>query len=104
VFLSPVTIAELVYGAEMAKNERIRQMRLAAIDRLRQKPLLVIDEITGEIFGRISSAVRRKGRDHLYRVQDLWLASQAIQHRLKLLTRNSKDFADIPGLEFFILT
>jgi predicted nucleic acid-binding protein len=28
----------------------------------------------------------------------LWLASQAIQHGFKLLTRNPGDFDDIPGL------
>jgi predicted nucleic acid-binding protein len=32
-------------------------------------------------------------------VQDVWLASQAIQHGYFLLTRNKKDFFDIPGLE-----
>jgi len=31
-------------------------------------------------------------------VQDLWIASQAIQHNLTLLTYNEKDFIDIPGL------
>jgi predicted nucleic acid-binding protein len=39
---------------------------------------------------------RRKPR---HRVQDLWLASQAIQHSYRLLTRNEADFSDIPGLD-----
>ncbi|RLB62385.1 MAG: VapC toxin family PIN domain ribonuclease, partial [Deltaproteobacteria bacterium] len=29
--------------------------------------------------------------------------SQAVQHGFTLLTRNSKDFADIPGLELVVL-
>jgi hypothetical protein len=44
VFLSPVTLAELAFGAEMAKDERICQKRLAAMDRLRKKPFVIIDE------------------------------------------------------------
>lgn len=102
VYLSPVIIAELTFGAEMARNENIRQKRMAALDRLRKKPFLIIDEITGEIFGRLAAALRRDRKDHDYRVQDLWIASQAIQNNFKLLTRNEKDFKDIPGLDLVV--
>lgn len=102
VFISPVTLAELAFGAEMAEDESIRQKRMAALDRLRKKPFVIIDEITGEVFGRLAAYLRREGKGHRYRVQDIWLASQAIQNGLKLLTRNEKDFADIPGLELVV--
>jgi len=36
-------------------------------------------------------------------VQDLWLASQAIQHGYHLLTRNRRDFADVPGLDLSVM-
>ena len=98
VYLSPVTIAELKYGAENAKSSDLRQKRLAALARLKRKPLLVIDETTGEIFGDIAAQVRKNGSQHHYRVHDLWLASQAIQHGYRFLTHNRKDFSDIPGL------
>lgn len=104
VFISPVSLAELTFGAEMAEDEQIRLKRLTALDRLRKKPFVIIDEITGEVFGRLAAALRRKGKDHKYRVQDLWIASQAIQNGLKLLTRNVKDFEDIPGLDLVIFT
>ncbi len=102
VYISPVILAELSFGAEIADNERIRQKRMAAIDRLRKKPFIIIDEMTGEIFGRLAASLRRNDIDHKYRVQDLWIASQAIQNGLKLLTRNEKDFIDIPGLDLVI--
>jgi predicted nucleic acid-binding protein len=98
VFLSPVTIAELKFGAEIAKTADLRQKRLAAIARLKRKPFLVIDETTGELFGDIAAQIRKNGSQHHYRVQDLWLASQAIQHGFRFLTHNRKDFVDIPGL------
>ena len=43
------------------------------------------------------------GLGYRYRVQDLWLACQAIQYGYRFLTRNSKDFEDIPGLDLVII-
>ncbi|MHB8764369.1 MAG: PIN domain-containing protein [Deferrisomatales bacterium] len=103
VFLSPVTIAELRFGAEIAASPELRQKRLAAVERLRQKPVLRIDAATGEVFGALSAQLRASGRGHAFRVQDVWLASQAIQHGLRLATFNRKDFEDVPGLDLLVL-
>lgn len=99
VCLSPVTIAELAVGMENTCDPDIRAKRQAALQRLRNKPCLVIDEATGLTFGAVAGRMRREGRAKDHRVQDLWIASQAIQHGFKLLTRNTRDFEDIPGLE-----
>lgn len=99
VYLSPVTIAELKFGAECALTESIRQQRLAALARLRTKPLLRIDDGTGEVFGTLAAHLKGVGKTHRPRIQDLWLASQSIQHGFPLLTRNIQDFSDIPGLQ-----
>jgi predicted nucleic acid-binding protein len=98
VFISPVTIAELTFGLEMSKNDKIRNKRLAALNRLRKKPTLIIDEVTGDIFGRLTAGLFRKKKQTRYRIQDIWIASQALQHGYSLLTQNVKDFTDIPGL------
>lgn len=100
VYLSPVTLAELKFGAEIASTPQLRHKRLAALQRLQHKPTLRIDADTGIIFGAIASELRRAGRGGAsHRTQDVWIASQAIQHGLALLTNNRKDFHDIPGLE-----
>lgn len=101
VFLSPVSIAELTYGAERAQNAALRMQRHSALAQLKRSPILRIDETTGEIFGQIAAATHQRAPSH--RVQDLWLASQAIQHGFKLLTNNPKDFKDIPGLQLATL-
>jgi predicted nucleic acid-binding protein len=98
IFISPVTLAELRFGAEIAPDAGTRQRRLAALRRLERKPLLSIDGTTGGIFGSLAAQIKAAGRQHRYRVQDLWLASQALQHACRLLTRNRHDFEDIPGL------
>jgi predicted nucleic acid-binding protein len=98
VYLSPVTIAELKFGLELTKDPGIKQHRIAAFERIKQKPVLQIDQLTGEIFGSVCAALSVTGRGHSFRVQDIWIASQCIQHDFSLLTRNLKDFDDIPGL------
>jgi len=98
VFISPVTIAELKFGADIANDPRIREERIAAIARLRNKPLLLIDADTGVVFGRLAAYLKRVGQRPRQRIQNLWLASQAIQHSYRFLTRNKADFADVPGL------
>ncbi len=60
-----------------------------------------VSQNTGEIFGDIAASLRKKG-GHAYRVQDLWLASQAIQHGFHFLTKNKKDFEGIPGLSLVL--
>ena len=102
VFMSPVTLAELRFGAEVAPDPGTRQRRLAALHRLARKPLLPIDGGTGDIFGSLAAQIKAAGRQHRYRVQDVWLASQAVQHSCRLLTRNSRDFEDIPGLDLVV--
>ena len=102
VFISPVTLAELRFGAEITLDPATRQKRLAALRRLERKPLLSIDGTTGSIFGSLAAQIKAAGRQHRYRVQDLWLASQARQYACRLLTRNRHDFEDIPGLSLVV--
>jgi len=51
----------------------------------------------------LAAKLKKARRDPNVRVNDLWLAAQAIQRDFKLLTSNSKDFKDIPGLQMVVL-
>jgi len=66
---------------------------------LQRKPLLTINGDTANILGGLAAYIKASKRGYRYRVQDLWLASQAIQYGFRLLKQNKKDFADIPGLD-----
>ena len=104
VYASPVSIAELVQAAEIPPEEHVRQRRRATVQRLREKVILPIDGATGEIFGKLAFGLVQKGRGSpVHRVQDIWLAAQAIQHKLRLITYNRKDFDDVPGLDVQVL-
>jgi len=71
--------------------------------RLRRKSQLRITVETGETFGILCAKLKKAGRDPYVRVNDLWLAAQAIQRDFRLLTSNARDFADIQGLQMVVL-
>jgi hypothetical protein len=50
------------------------------------------------LFGSLAADLKRTGRGAHFRINDLWLAAQAIQRDFTLLTANPKDFKDIPRL------
>jgi predicted nucleic acid-binding protein len=103
IFLSPINVAELQMGIELVEDEATRRKALAAMRRLRRKPLLRVDYDTGEVFGRLAAQLRKQGRGEEFRVMDLWLAAQAVQRKFSLLTFNAKHFKDIPGLKVVAL-
>ena len=76
---------------------------MRALRRIRRKPLLRIDAATAEVFGTLAARLAKGRRGHQFRVQDLWLAAQAVQMDLTLLTANAKDFQDIPGLRWVVV-
>ncbi len=104
VYLSPVNVAEIAFGMELLSPGARRQRAAAALRRLRRKPQLRITLETAEVFGRLAAKLKKTGRAPNVRINDLWLAAQAIHRDLGLITTNAKDFRDIPGLRFVSLT
>jgi hypothetical protein len=104
VYLSPVNVAEMQFGLEMLQPGTLKQKAAAALRRLRRKPQLRITLETAEVFGALAARLRKAQRDASYRVNDLWLAAQAIQRDLTLLTSNPKDFEDLPRLKMVALS
>ena len=102
VYLSPVNVAEIQFGLDLLPSGSHKQRATAMLRRLRRKPQLRITVETAETFGSLAAKLRKTG-DPRVRVNDLWLAAQAIQRGFRLLTSNAKDFADIPGLKLVVL-
>jgi predicted nucleic acid-binding protein len=103
VYLSPVNVAEIQFGVELLVAGPQKQRAASMLRRLRRKLQLRITLETAETFGRLAAAIRRAGRDPHVRVNDLWLAAQAIQRGFSLLTSNARDFRDVPGLRLVIV-
>lgn len=98
LYASPISIAELKLGVDLASDPAERNLRQAALLRLQNRPSLAIDNDTAVIFGSLAASLAQTKKSHRRHSNNLWLAAQAIQHHLHLLTRNSKDFAGLPGL------
>jgi predicted nucleic acid-binding protein len=103
VYLSPINVAEIRFGLELLRPGARKQRATTMLRRLRRKPQLRITIETAETFGSLAAKLRKAGRDPRVRVNDLWLAAQAIQRGFRLLTSNAKHFADIPGLKMVVL-
>ena len=103
IYLSPVNVAEIRYGIDSMKDARKKQRAMSTLRRLRRKPLLRITSEIGEVFGMLAAKLMQAGRGADFRIQDLWLASQAIQRDFTVLTANAKDFEDVPGLKFVVV-
>ena len=78
LYLSPVNLAEIRLGIDLMPQSGMRKTALAALRRMRRKPLLRITGDTGEVFGRLAARIKKMGRAHDHRVQDLWLAGGRI--------------------------
>ena len=103
VYLSPINVAELQFGVDMLRAGPMKQRAAAALRRMRRKPQLRISVETAEVFGSIAATLKRSGRDTGHRVNDVWLAAQAVQRDFRLLTSNPRDFEDIPRLKLVAL-
>ena len=99
VYLVPPVVAELEYGVHRARTAAQRNKRASAVARIKTKPCIGIDRETGAVFGRLAADLDSLGTPSTHRVQDVWIAAIAIQHNLKVLTQNIRDFEGIPGLE-----
>lgn len=103
VYVSPVNIAEIRFGIGLMRDPTQKLKAGALLRRMLRKPLLRITGETADVFGRLAADLTIAGRGVEFRVQDLWLAAQAVQRDLGLLTFNGKDFRDIPDLNLVVL-
>ena len=103
VYISPINLAEIRFGIELMTNTKQKLRANATLRRLRRKPLLRITGETAEVFGVLAAKLVQPGRGVDFRIQDLWLAAQAVQGDLTLLTSNAKDFQDVPDLKMVVV-
>lgn len=85
VFVSSISLGELYYGAWKSSQSRANLRRLHEFSAA--SAILSIDADTAEDYGRLKAALRNKGR--MIPENDLWIAAQARQHKLLLISRDS---------------
>ena len=103
VFTSVISIGELSFGVHSCSDPTVRSMRAAYLRQVESRPVLEVSKHTAAAFGLLAAAVKQSGRSPRPRYNDLWIAAQAIEHGYTLLTLNTGDFADLPGLRISTL-
>ena len=89
--ISSITLAELIVGVRTSTDPERDAQR---IDRFATLTAVIdFNEACARRYGAVVGAigVRRKSFDRLIGVQ-------ALEHGMTLVTRNGRDFADVPGL------
>jgi tRNA(fMet)-specific endonuclease VapC len=94
ITIATVVLAELYAGAYKHPNS---PMLLALItDLLREVTVLDFDSACAEQFGKLQGGLLQQGIT--VPVADLMIATVALVHNLTLVTHNTVDFQNIPGL------
>ena len=104
VFTSVISLGELNFGVQSCADPTERALRAAYLRQVESRPSLGVSQHTAAAFGVLAAAVKQAGRSPRPRYNDLWIAAQAIEHGYALLTLNTADFADLPGLRLATLS
>lgn len=102
VFTSVVSLGELSFGVHMCADLSERARRAAVLRQIELRPTLDVTAQTASAYGMLCAAVKAAGRSPRPRMNDLWIAAQAIENGYTLMTLNQKDFEDLPGLRIVI--
>jgi predicted nucleic acid-binding protein len=98
VYVSAISLGELSFGVESCIDPATRMLRTRYLRSLQQRPILDVSSFTASTFGILAAFMKQSGRSPRTRVNDLWIAAQAIENDYALLTANLKDFDGLPGL------
>lgn len=93
IFVSSVTLGELFYGAFKSQRTEDELKKIGEFAQVVR--VLDCDSDTAEVYGRIKTALRMKGRP--IPENDIWIAATAKQHDLALAMRDSH-FDQVEGL------
>jgi predicted nucleic acid-binding protein len=97
--ISAISIVEIMDGLAGGPAPDIA---LAGFRRfMRGLRVRVVNRAIGERTGLVRAELRARNRPVDERALDLVIAATALEHQLILITRNVKDYRDIPGLRLY---
>ena len=94
LYVTTINVGELMAWGYVSKQP---QMLQRIEEMLSDLQVLNYDRDAAEIFGRIRGQSIQQGTP--VSAQDLMIAAIALQHDFTIVTHNSKDFAQIPGVK-----
>lgn len=103
VFISVVTVSELLMGVHRADSEARRNRRSAFVEAI-ISGISILDFTTevARVHAEISADLSKQGQ--LIGAHDLIIAATALHQALSLLTDNVNEFSRVPGLHVIAFT
>ena len=95
VFLSTIVLGELAFGWENSQQPNATRKEVEEF--LAPFQRIGIDDDTARAYGKLRQTLQSKGQP--IGMNDFWIAAQALTHKLILVTRNTREFARVPGLK-----
>ena len=100
VFISAVTVSELLVGVHYAKSDALETRRSAFVESVLAKlPVLCFDTEEARVHAGLFAILSKQGQ--MIGAHDLIIAATAIVHDCAVLTENVREFSRVPGLETF---
>lgn len=101
VYISTITVSELLVGIHYATDEAIKTRRTAFVEAILGKvPTLDFNTEVARVHAGLFASLAKQGR--MIGVHDLIIAATALVHGCAVLTGNSSEFAQVPGLETIV--
>lgn len=97
LYISIVTYMETYQSVLGSPNRQEAQEQFAAF--VAVVPVLPFSEAIAERCAVLREDLKGQGKRVRSRALDLMIAATALAHHLILVTRNTRDYADVPGLQ-----
>jgi tRNA(fMet)-specific endonuclease VapC len=97
VFLSVISVSEILYGAHRMQDPAKRTRRFAVAESLLvQFKVLPVDVAVARLHAQLKADLALRGTP--VGPHDLWLAATSIAYGLTMVTANLREFQRVPGL------
>ena len=99
IAISIITYMEAYQGVERSPHPEEAQNKLSAL--LDSLPVVPLSPAVAQRCARLRETLRKQGKRVNARSLDLIIAATALEYNLTLVTRNTEDYADVPGLKLY---
>jgi len=98
VYISAITVSELIVGVHYANSDARKARRSAFVESVLGKlPVLGFNTEEARVHAGLFATLTKQGQ--IIEAHDLIIAATAIVHNCAVLTENIKEFERVPGLE-----
>ena len=94
VYLSNIVLDELAFGWENSTKPAVTKRKVEQF--LAHFPCVSTDEATAKVYGQLRQSLQSQGA--AIGMNDSWIASQALHHKMILVTHNTREFGRVEGL------